>query len=48
MSYGTGMASNVARALGVLTALDQHGQAIRLGTFWTVRSTIVTFVRHFG
>jgi hypothetical protein len=42
------MSPNVASALGALPAFDERGQAIRLGTFWTVRRTVVSFVRHFG
>ena len=42
------MATTVAAALAPLTALDERGQAIVLGTFWQVRPAVVVFVRHFG
>ena len=46
--YRTAMAATVSTALAPLTALDERGQAIPLGTFWQVRPAVVAFVRHFG
>jgi hypothetical protein len=42
------MAATVATVLAPLTALDERGQAIPLGSFWQVRPAVVAFVRHFG
>jgi hypothetical protein len=48
IDYRTAMATTVATALAPLTALDEHGQAVALGSFWQVRRAVVSFVRHFG
>ena len=42
------MPTSVATALAPLTALDERGQAVPLGSFWQVRPAVVAFVRHFG
>lgn len=39
---------SVASALAPLTALDEHGVPVALGTFWADRPVVVGFVRHFG
>jgi hypothetical protein len=40
--------SNVARALAPLTALDEHGHPVTLGTLWASRPAVLAFVRNFG
>jgi len=46
--YNAGMDDLLAAALAQLSVLDQQGQAVRLGDFWTTRPVVLAFVRHFG
>ena len=34
--------------LAKMTVLDEHRQAVQLGTFWRERTAVLVFVRHFG
>ncbi|HUP35741.1 MAG TPA: hypothetical protein VNC82_09920 [Candidatus Limnocylindria bacterium] len=38
----------LAAALGQVSVLDETGTAVPLGGFWTKRSVVLAFVRHFG
>ncbi len=40
--------SDVAAALGDVTALGESGAPVRLGTLWAARPVVLVFVRHFG
>ena len=42
------MPQNVAEPLAPLTALDETGRPVTLGTLWTDRATALVFVRQFG
>ena len=42
------MVGNVVGDLAALTALDEQGRDLALGTFWAARAAVVVFVRHFG
>ena len=42
------MAGSVAARLAPLTALDERGAPVVLGSFWVERPAVVAFVRHFG
>jgi hypothetical protein len=42
------MAGNAAQALAPLTALDEGGRPVRLGTLWDAQRTVLIFVRQFG
>lgn len=42
------MPDNVAHALAPLTALDETGRAVTLGTLWADRPAALVFVRQFG
>ena len=43
-----GMGNDFARRLAPLTALDERGGAVVLGSFWDTRPVVLSFVRHFG
>lgn len=42
------MAHTLAHDLAPLTALDEQGNAVTLGSFWAIRPAVLIFVRHFG
>lgn len=42
------MPDNVAQALAPLTALDETGRPVTLGTLWAERPAALVFVRQFG
>jgi hypothetical protein len=43
-----GMGNALAARLAPLTALDERGENVTLGSFWTSRPVVLAFVRHFG
>jgi hypothetical protein len=42
------MSKALAAALAPMTVLDERGAAVPLGSQWTRRPVVLTFVRHFG
>lgn len=48
MTEARNMPDSVASILAPLSALDERGVSVTLGTLWTDRPAVVAFVRHFG
>ncbi|MEK7372254.1 MAG: hypothetical protein AAB265_12450 [candidate division NC10 bacterium] len=42
------MSDTSAVRLASLTALDERGSSVTLGTFWREHPAVLGFVRHFG
>jgi len=42
------MSNGVADRLAPLTALDERGATVTLGSFWETGPVVLGFVRHFG
>jgi hypothetical protein len=42
------MSPTLAARLAALTVLDERGESVPLGSYWTSRPVVLAFVRHFG
>jgi hypothetical protein len=42
------VSDSLATRLAPMTALDERGAQVKLGSFWMDRPAVVGFVRHFG
>lgn len=48
MTEARNMPDSVASILAPLTAFNERGVPVTLGTLWTDQPAVVAFVRHFG